>query len=89
MQLIVAFLYGILAMGFGVAALFFAKFWRATHDRLFIFLTVAFVLFGVERASALPTFDAATAVWPYVLRLAGFLLIIIALVDKNRDANGS
>lgn len=83
-RLVAAFLYGVLAMGFAVAALFFAKFWRATRDRLFVYLAVAFGLFAVERAAALPTFDAEAALWPYVLRIAGFLLIILALVEKNR-----
>jgi hypothetical protein len=83
MQAVVAFLFGLLAMGFAVASLFFARFWSATRDRLFLFLAIAFALLAIERAAALATFDAGGPFWIYLLRLVAFLVIIVGLVDKN------
>lgn len=80
------FVAGLLVMGYTVAALFFARFWRQSGDRLFLFFAAAFALLAVQRASL-----AAAAVilpiaptWLYLIRLTAFLLIIIAIVDKNR-----
>ncbi|MGH7619300.1 MAG: DUF5985 family protein [Gemmatimonadaceae bacterium] len=87
MRSVVAFLFGMLAMACGTVSVFFIRFWTETRDRVFLFLAIAFALFAVERAAALTTFDAAGGpIWPYLLRLAGFLLIIVGLIDKNRDA---
>ncbi|HET7711544.1 MAG TPA: DUF5985 family protein [Thermoanaerobaculia bacterium] len=75
------FLSGILVTGYAVAALFFVRFWREARDRLFGFFAVAFTLLAIQRLLLVviaPT-DAA-----YLLRLVSFLLIIIAIVDKNR-----
>ena len=79
---LVLFLSGVLAMGYAVAALFFLRFWRQTHDRLFALFAAAFALLAVHRSLlAIGTADAF-----YLLRLAAYALIIIAIVDKNRDA---
>ena len=83
------FVAGLLVMGFSVAALYFARFWRNTSDRLFLFFAIAFALLALQRASlaaadVLP--DAPLGpTWLYVLRLAAFVLIIVAIVDKNRE----
>ena len=63
---------GALAMGYAVVALYFLKFWRQTHDRLFAWFAAAFVLLLVQRVALA------------VLRLIAFLLIAIAIVEKNR-----
>jgi hypothetical protein len=77
------FISGILTMGYAVAALFFAKFWSESRDRLFGFFSAAFALLAVQRV-IVALAPQETVV--YVLRLIAFILIIIAIVDKNRGA---
>jgi hypothetical protein len=81
------FLLGATAFGCLVVALFFARFWRVTDDRFFALMSLAFALFGVNRIllgfvdeddEALPGF--------YLVRLLAFLLILVAIVDKDRSA---
>jgi hypothetical protein len=79
------FIAGILTMGNAIAALFFARFWRETSDRLFGFFAVAFALLAVQRAllAAAPALQISD-LWSYVIRLAAFVLILVAIADKNR-----
>jgi hypothetical protein len=79
------FLSGCLMLAFFVAAAFFLRFWRRTGDRFFLIFTGAWVLLGIERL-VLATLNAPEQLNPgiYFVRLAAFLLIIIAIVDKNR-----
>lgn len=67
----------------GVAALYFGRFWRVSGDRFFAFFALAFALFAANRI-ALTAVDQEHAVWVYVFRLAAFVLILVAIVDKNR-----
>jgi len=84
-QRAVLVLAGTMVTAYAVAALFFLRFWRQSHDRLFALFAAAFVLLGAQRlALALLPADAP-AVWPYVVRLAAFVLILAAVVDKNRS----
>ena len=75
------FIAGLLTTGYAVCALFFMKFWRQSHDRLFLFFSAAFAILAFHRA-AVALFPVVAAV--YLLRLAAYLLIIIAIIDKNR-----
>lgn len=81
---------GMLSAGYLLAALFFARFWSETRDRLFILFAVAFTTLAVQRvALALLENDRELAPLLYGLRLAAFLIILGAIVDKNRaDAPG-
>ena len=45
----VTFLHGAAAMGCLTAGLFFLKFWRETHDRLFLMFALAFWMIAAER----------------------------------------
>ena len=78
------FLLGAAAMGSFTVALFFLRFWRQSLDRLFLMFAIAFAVFGLNRLLlfAVPSSNEATA-YIYALRLAGFILIIIAILDKN------
>ncbi|MBD0319219.1 MAG: hypothetical protein ICV87_02730 [Gemmatimonadetes bacterium] len=81
MTLLVA---GALSAGYLLAALFFARFWRDTRDRLFALFAGAFVLLTVQRvALALAADDHALSTALYGVRLLAFLLILYAVVDKN------
>ena len=85
MSPIIAFIYGVLAMGYATAAMFFWRFWRTTRDRLFVYFTVAFTLLAAERLIALVTLRThEDAIWLYVIRLAAFGLLAAAIVYKNR-----
>jgi amino acid transporter len=76
---------GMLIMGYLVAGLFFLRFWRETRDRLFGIFAGAFWLLGVQRALlAIVETSAAGTVWVYGLRLLAFVLILVAIIDKNR-----
>lgn len=44
------FLSGAITLGFLVAGLFFLRFWRRTHDRLFLAFAIAFALLGLGQA---------------------------------------
>jgi hypothetical protein len=67
--------------------LFFFRYWRETRDRLLGIFAVAFWVFAVNRVLLLVLDDEAE-IWVYVSRAAAFLLIILAIVDKNRAPAG-
>lgn len=79
-----AFLNGAITFGFLIAALFFARFWRRTEDGLFLAFAAAFALLGLNQAlltlSGIPVEERSPL---YLLRLAAFLLIIVAIARKN------
>ena len=86
------FLSGLLVMGYVVAGLYFLRFWKTSRDRLFAFFALAFWVLALQRlALAMTTLhqeassDTAEA-HPllYVVRLVAFVLILIAIIDKNR-----
>ncbi len=79
------FLLGAIAMGSAVAALFFLRFWRETRDRLFAIFSIAFVLLGITRVGlALSSDPREGHTHFYWLRLVAFVLILLAIADKNR-----
>ena len=78
------FIGGALAAGFLVAGLFFLKFWRRTRDSLFLAFSAAFGLLAL--GAALPVLldtphEERSGI--YLIRLAAFLLIIVAVLAKN------
>ena len=80
----IEFLSGAVTFGYLVAALFFARFWKKTGDRLFVAFAVAFVLLALNQALAqwLGAADERVG-YTYLLRVLGFVLILAAIVDKN------
>ncbi len=79
------FLLGAVSMGFLVAGLFFLRFWRETKDRLFLAFAIAFFLEVVNRAAlALSSRPSEGAPFVYLIRLAAYLWILLAIADKNR-----
>lgn len=79
------FMSGAIAMGCATAALFFWRFYRQTRDRLFAWFAAAFCVFAAERIGWLYAGPNETAhAGVYVARLAGFSLIIVAIIVKNR-----
>jgi len=82
------FLAGMAAMASFVIGLKFLKFWRVSRDRFFIWFAAAFWMFGIGWATR--TLDLGLsehAHLVYLPRLAGFLMILIAILDKNRRSS--
>jgi hypothetical protein len=78
------FVFGMITMGYVVAGLFFAKFWHRSRDPLFAIFAVAFWLLALNQAIvAVIDVPREEQSWAYLLRLAAFILIIIAIVQKN------
>ena len=78
------FVSGAITMGFVVAGLFFLRFWRRTGDGLFVAFACAFWLLALNQGLvALGGIPREEQSWIYLLRLAAFTLIIIAVVRKN------
>lgn len=79
------FLSGSVALGFAVCALYFLRFWRRTHDALFVAFALAFLLLGLGQTlialANIPTEERGSV---YLLRLFAFLVIIVAIWQKNR-----
>jgi membrane-associated PAP2 superfamily phosphatase len=81
------FMSGAVALGFAVCALFFLRFWRRTREELFLAFALAFLLLGIGQTvlalANIPTEERGSI---YLVRLAAFLLILIAIYRKNRSA---
>jgi hypothetical protein len=84
-MILYAFLSGAVTLAFAIAGLFFFRFWRRTGDALFAAFAVAFSLLGLQQALlVLANIAAEERSWLYLLRLAAFLLILLAIAHKNR-----
>jgi len=80
---------GALVFSYLVAAAHFLRFYRRTRDRLFLNFALAFTLFALDQlAISMPQLVDYTNGYEYLLRICGFALIIIAIVDKNVSAGG-
>jgi hypothetical protein len=83
--MIEGFLLGIIVTCSFVAAGFFARFWRVSRDVLFLGFAAAFVLEGLNRSAFLflqnPSVGDENI---YMIRLLSYLLILGAIVNKNR-----
>ncbi|MGH8973519.1 MAG: DUF5985 family protein [Acidimicrobiia bacterium] len=76
---------GIIACASFVAALHFFRSWRASGDRLLGLFAAAFAVFAANGvALGLTDPHAEVRVYLYTVRLIGFLLILGAIIDKNR-----
>ena len=81
------FLSGAIVAGFVVAGLFFLRFWKRTHEGLFVAFALAFWLLGLTQALlAFTDIPVEERSWLYLLRLVAFLLILASIWVKNRKA---
>jgi NhaP-type Na+/H+ and K+/H+ antiporter len=83
------FLLGAIVMSCGVAGLYFLRFYRKTHERLFAFFAIAFWTLGLNwlALAFINRDEVRTAL--YVVRLLAFLLILFAILEKNRRSRRS
>lgn len=77
---------GAIVMACAVVGGIFLRFWSKSADRLFAYFAAAFWLFGLNHLILALT-DRASELRPYIylIRLAAFVLIILAVVEKNRE----
>ncbi len=78
-------LLGAVALSCFIVSLFFLRFWKTTRDRFFFFFALAFFIEGVGR-TLLGVMDYSGEQEPffYLIRLFSFLVILYAIIDKNR-----
>lgn len=68
-------------------AIFFLRFWSEKRDALFFFFALAFALMAVSTFVVVWVGRIADfAPVAYVLRLLAYVLIIFAIVNKNRPS---
>ena len=79
------FLWGATAMGCWAVGLIFFRSWRFTDDRFFALFGAAFWILALHWV-ALSVVGAVdeTRHYFYAIRLLGFLLVLVAIADKNR-----
>lgn len=76
---------GALLLGYAVIGLFFLRFWKKSGDRLFGIFAIAFWVLMIERFLLLMVHAShEDRFYIYSVRLVAFLLIIMAIIDKNR-----
>jgi hypothetical protein len=71
-------------MGSFVIALFFLRFWRNSHDRLFLYFALSFGIEAVHRLySAITRESGEDSPLHYLVRLLAYGLILWAILEKN------
>jgi hypothetical protein len=83
--MIEGFLLGVIVTAAATAGAFFMRFWLKTRDPLFLAFSASFLIEAANRIRFLwlenPNEGAAGI---YLVRLVSYLLILIAIVNKNR-----
>ena len=82
----IEFLSGALTLGFVMIGACFLRFWRRTGDRLFLSFAVAFGLFSVNQFLTFFLSTEREVQFEYVLRVLGFVVILIGIVRKNAES---
>lgn len=79
------FMMGAIAMTSIIAGVFFLRFWRDTGDRLFAIFAASFFLLALTRLGlAMSQVQQEPNTHWYWVRLIAFVLILVAIIDKNR-----
>ncbi len=75
---------GAVSMGSFVIALFFLRFWHTSRDRFFLYFALSFCIEGVHRfIAALDPLASESSPMHYLIRLAAYVLILWAIIEKN------
>ncbi|HEY7027323.1 MAG TPA: DUF5985 family protein [Gemmatimonadales bacterium] len=78
-------LLGAVAMGTLAIGLIFLRLWRDSADRFFLFFALSFFVQAFNRvALSFATSPQEGSPWHYGVRFLAYVLIILAIVDKNR-----
>jgi hypothetical protein len=81
-----SFTMGVLVTSTLAAAAFFWRFWRRTGDRFFLLFSVAFSAMAALRGVQAVLGREEEGAGLYGVRLLAFLLILWAILEKNRAA---
>lgn len=92
-MILASFFAGIFSGTFGVAGLFFLRFWKTSGDPFFLNFAIACWLLVIERIAVLVCDGFATPsaytnegfFWVYLIRLSAFAMIFFAILKKNRN----
>jgi uncharacterized membrane protein YidH (DUF202 family) len=80
----IEFLSGAVTFAYVVAAMYFMQFWQRTSDRLFLAFAIAFALLALNQLTVFVLgVDDERYNYAYILRVLGFVLILLAILDKN------
>jgi hypothetical protein len=86
-EAVLQFLYGGLTTLCILVGFFFLRFWHTQRDPFFLWFMVAFWSIGASwGVHLIYATSEETGANVYVFRLVAFVLIIVAIVDKNRRA---
>jgi uncharacterized membrane protein HdeD (DUF308 family) len=78
------FLLGVIGTASLAAALFFLKFWKQTHDRLFLAFATFFAIEAINRVVLLRVEHSNEgSPWIYLFRLLCLLVLLAAILEKN------
>jgi uncharacterized membrane protein HdeD (DUF308 family) len=87
-HIIEGFLLGVIATCSIFAGIFFLRYWRDTRDSLFLNFALAFIIEGINRTVMMfYAHPNEASPWVYLVRSCAFLLIVAAIVKKNRSSN--
>ena len=79
------FINGALTAIWVIALLFFVRYWLLAREELFLWFAAAFATFAAH--SVVRAFDPGEsehAYFIYLLRLMGFVMIVVGILRKNR-----
>lgn len=62
----------------------FLLLWKNTHDRFFLYFAISFALETLSRALFLANHSSADEPLIYLIRLLAYILILLAILEKNR-----
>jgi hypothetical protein len=76
---------GSVLLGYGVAGVFFWRYWRQTRERLFGLFAAAFFILAIDRVLLIASIRGSSGEPHfYVMRLIAYAIIIWAIWDRNR-----
>lgn len=87
------FIAGVAMLAFAASGVFFLKFWKASRNRFYALFSTSCFLLAAERITLIlrkgfdqPIRSEITEAnsWVYLIRLAAFLILILAIWDQNR-----
>jgi len=82
----ITFIGGMIAMAYFVACLFFLKFWKRTQDSLFMWFALSFGILALQRVAMFEWGDTSDrSIGVYSARLLAFVIILVAVIQKNRE----
>ncbi len=77
------FVSGAVSMGYVAIGLFFLRFYLRTGDRLFVMFSAALLLLASVRLTMIFLDQPNEHHYLYWIRFVGYLLILLAIIDKN------